>query len=246
MRIIKLDAIASTNSYVKEHRTKEFLDKEVVVVTTNQTSGRGQRDTFWESEAGKNLTFSVFKVFGALEVSHHFYLNMAISLAITDVLNSLQIPNVSIKWPNDILAGNRKICGLLIENTIQLSYIQHSVIGVGLNVNQEKFDKAPQATTMFLETNTTYDLDVLLQRLLKAIQTRIYALEYRRFSDLKEDYLNLLYGKQSWLWFEDARHIIFEAKVLDVKKDGHLLLLKKNGDQHMYAFKEIKWRLDRI
>ncbi|MCV6631470.1 MAG: biotin--[acetyl-CoA-carboxylase] ligase [Flavobacteriaceae bacterium] len=246
MDIIKLDAIDSTNTYLKSLQESEGLDRDVVVWAHRQTAGRGQRGSTWVSDAGKNLTFSVLKVFGGLKVIDYFYLNMIVALAVCDVLASKEVQNVSIKWPNDILAGNRKICGILVENTIQSPFIQSSVIGIGLNVNQDVFEGLKGVSSLYLETGKNFDLEDLLQELLSQLHRRMYGIYYHRFLDIKEDYLSLLYGLGKSLHFEDKDGSYFEARVADVKKDGRLCLVLQSGAHRYVDFKEIKWLLDSL
>ena len=136
MKIIKLDAIDSTNTYLRQLSSEEKLDDFTVVTAASQTAGKGQMGTKWASEKGKNLTFSVFKKVSCLENDEQFYISMATSLAIYNALKGFQIPKLAIKWPNDILSENQKICGILIENVIQNSKMTAAIIGIGLNVNQ--------------------------------------------------------------------------------------------------------------
>ena len=139
MHIIKLNAIDSTNSYLKNMVEINNLENYTVVTAESQNAGRGQLGTVWESEYGKNLTFSMLVRVKGFKIEDQFYLSMAISLG---VLNALK-PNVNnllyVKWPNDILAEKDKLCGILIENVLSGSNIKHSIIGVGLNVNQDQF-----------------------------------------------------------------------------------------------------------
>ena len=141
MNIIKLNAIDSTNSYLKNNAIKNNFESFTVVVAEKQTDGRGQLGTVWESDQGKNLTFSVLIKFLDFKITQQFYLSMAVSLGVLRVLKSQFIYNFHIKWPNDILAENNKVAGILIENSIVGSFIKNSVIGIGLNVNQTNFTK---------------------------------------------------------------------------------------------------------
>ena len=139
MKIIKLSAIDSTNSFLKEMASGSVVENFTVVVTENQVKGRGQQGSTWESETGKNLIFSVFVAFNSLNISDKKYLNYAVSLAVFEVLQKENIPRIAIKWPNDILSAKLKICGILIENIVKSNKLQGSVIGFGLNVNQKYF-----------------------------------------------------------------------------------------------------------
>ena len=142
MRIIKINATNSTNSFLKELAQSSSLDELTVAVTNKQTSGRGQMNNSWVSEPYKNLTFSLFTPLKKIKIEHQAYLNFAVSLAIYDTLLEYDVPKLYIKWPNDIMSDNKKICGILIENTFFDFRIKNTIVGIGLNVNQEKFDES--------------------------------------------------------------------------------------------------------
>ncbi|TFG78733.1 MAG: biotin--[acetyl-CoA-carboxylase] ligase, partial [Flavobacteriales bacterium] len=148
MRIVKLNAIDSTNCYLKGLMQTEALEDFTVVVANQQNSGRGQMGSKWTSEPGKNLIMSVLKIFNDLPAEQQFSLNVCVSLAVFDTLKSLEIPKLSIKWPNDILSGNLKIGGILIENSLLGTQIRSAIIGLGLNVNQTDFVDLPNASSL--------------------------------------------------------------------------------------------------
>ena len=150
MRIIKLNAIDSTNSFLRQLSNEELVEDFTVVVTEHQTNGRGQMGTQWESQNGKNLMFSVFKHVSGLDVVSHFYLSMTVSIAVFEALKTFQIKGLKIKWPNDILSEQQKLCGVLIENVIKQNQLQSSIIGIGINVNQTIFNDLPNASSMQL------------------------------------------------------------------------------------------------
>ena len=143
MKIIKLDAIDSTNSYLKRLLTKGKLDDLTVVVSKHQTKGKGRNENIWENEASLNLAFSIYKKFKKLHVDDKFMLNVISSLSVFQLLKENNLNKMKIKWPNDIMTVNGKISGILIENSVKGKLINESVIGVGINVNQKKFDALP-------------------------------------------------------------------------------------------------------
>ena len=143
MHIIKLNAIDSTNSYLRQLCTKNKLEDYTIVTAKTQTKGRGQMGTFWHVQEGKNLTCSVFKRFDKFPVDHSFYISIVTSLAIVRALHRFNVPKLRVKWPNDILSEEKKICGILIENIVKQSQLEASVIGIGLNVNQSEFQNLP-------------------------------------------------------------------------------------------------------
>ncbi|MGI9548205.1 MAG: biotin--[acetyl-CoA-carboxylase] ligase, partial [Flavobacteriaceae bacterium] len=133
MHLIKLDATGSTNLHLKKLWQDGSPIDWTVVWTANQHSGRGQQGSIWHSEAGKNLTFSVLKYFKNFDIRHQFRLNMAVSLAVFEALQQMDVPQIRVKWPNDILSGTEKISGILIENIVKAKERKATVIGIGLN-----------------------------------------------------------------------------------------------------------------
>ena len=120
MRIIKLDAIDSTNTFLKAISSADVLEDYTVIVAKQQTNGRGQMGNKWESDSGLNLTFSVFKRIKGLTFSNQFYLSIVVALALYKTLKSFNVPRLYVKWPNDILSANKKIAGILIENVVKI------------------------------------------------------------------------------------------------------------------------------
>ncbi|MFO7746092.1 MAG: biotin--[acetyl-CoA-carboxylase] ligase, partial [Psychroflexus sp.] len=166
MKVVKVDATSSTNSFLKEFVKTHSQKQLYCVVARHQVEGRGQRGTAWSSEPGKNLTFSVYLPGLKSIYKDTFKLSALVALAIKKVLNTYDIPKLSIKWPNDILSRQFKIGGILIENMITQNKEGASVIGVGLNVNQDQFSNLPKASSMKIMSNRVFDLDVLLSDLL--------------------------------------------------------------------------------
>ena len=171
MRIIKLNAIDSTNLFLRSLCLDTHVEDFTVVVAKHQTKGRGQMGTVWSSQDAKNLTFSVFKRFDNLKLDQQFVISMVSSLAVINTLKKLNLPKLSVKWPNDILSANKKICGILIENVIKQNNVAATVVGIGLNVNQVNFSNLPQASSLLNVTGIPYDLDELLQSILKELET---------------------------------------------------------------------------
>ena len=164
--ILKLNAINSTNSYLKEWSKKNRHVKSKAVVAYKQTKGRGQRQSKWVSEPDKNLTFSLLYKLDTFALVNQFFLNCAISVGIYKTLYPIIGNTLTIKWPNDIMAGTHKIGGILIENTVRTGFIKKTIIGIGLNVNQTEFNKLPHASSLKLINNKIYDLDSLLKELI--------------------------------------------------------------------------------
>lgn len=190
-KIIKLNAIPSTNDYLKKrYKSGKTFDGDLIW-TKNQTSGRGQRNNKWISEPNKGLTFSIYKQFNDL-LFNPFRLNAIICLAIINALEKLNIPELSIKWPNDILSENKKIGGILIENFFKKSKIDASIIGVGINLNQEKFQKLPKATSLKIVTGQEWSSQIILDTILPSLE------EFLFIFDLKDPSVFDQYQKILW------------------------------------------------
>ena len=205
----------------------------MVVWAEYQTAGRGCGTNQWESERGKNLTFSILIHPKDLPATQQFHISMAISLAICEALEQY-IGDVSIKWPNDIYWRNGKIGGILIENTLKGSIIMESIIGVGLNVNQRIFkSNAPNPVSMWQICEHETDREALLKEILEAFERTLG-------SKIREQYLSKLYRCKGYHPYADKEGA-FMAEIVTVEDDGHLMLHDDNGKERRYAFKEVQF-----
>ncbi len=240
MKIIKLDTVVSTNSFLKDLSVSAALENFTVVVTQKQTKGRGQQKNEWLSEPHKNLTFSVFTSLKDVKIIHKKYLNFAISLAIYRVLFDKNTPKISIKWPNDLMAANKKICGILIENTFFGDQIKSTIIGIGLNVNQEKFPVSLRnVTSLKLATLKETDLNVLLHEILAELQSNLKLLESKDFHLLEEQYLNVLYKKNIPTMFKTSKDEIFMGIISGISDQGNLQIQLEDDSIKEFGIKEV-------
>lgn len=239
MRIIKLHTIDSTNDYLKQLAAQEELENFTTVTANFQTNGKGQRGSVWESESGDNLMFSVFLDTSFLAVNQHFYLNTITSLAITKVLKTQVIRHVKIKWPNDILSDNLKICGILIENNFKGTVIKHAVIGVGINVNQLSFDNLPSATSLKKLTGAHYNLDELLYEILLALKFYYQKLQAGQLEELKTLYKSDLFRKNKPSTFKNIEGELFVGYIKDVTEEGKIQILLEDEVIGEYDLKEV-------
>lgn len=230
--IIHIDETDSTNRWLREHPSEH----DVVVWTDFQTAGRGCGTNRWESERGKNLLFSVLiHPSGMLPANRQFHISMAVSLAICEALEQ-RIGDISIKWPNDIYWRGGKICGILIENALQGSYIKDSIIGVGLNVNQREFHSdAPNPVSLWQITEQDTDREELLHDILRCLAKNLD-------QEVRSRYMAKLYRRKGYHPYVDQNGA-FMAEIMDVEDDGHLLLYDDSGQQRRYAFKEVQFVL---
>ena len=239
MYIIKLNAIDSTNSYLKAMASVNLPKDFTVVVADHQTQGRGQMGTTWQTEDGKNLTASVFKAFGFVDVEKQFYISMAVALSICKALEIFKISQLSIKWPNDILSANKKICGTLIENVIKENQLKGSIIGFGLNVNQKYFDNLPKASSMSLLTGVVYNKDEVLSQILKQLQYYFAILESKDYEKLKVDYESLLFRKDKPSTFKNEDGTTFSGIIKGITETGKLNVWTEDGVIKTFDLKQV-------
>lgn len=245
LTIEKLEETASTNSYLaqlcKEGKAQEFH----TVITDNQTAGRGQRGNSWESESGKNLTFSMVLYPTALEAKNQFYLSMTIAASVIHTLGSYT-NGFSIKWPNDIYWKDRKIGGILIENELEGPYLSQCIVGIGLNVNQETFhSSAPNPVSLIQILGVAIDRHELLNKLLSDIMGGYIFLENeyeQAVASIGQVYRKFLYRKEGLHPYRDAQGE-FMAEFHQVEPSGHLILKDESGTFRRYAFKEVEFIL---
>lgn len=240
MKRIKLSATESTNSYLKELMYSGSAVDFTVVTTVEQTKGRGQLHSNWESEPGKNLTFSVLKLHQRLGVENHFLISICVSLALFQVLSSLGVPRLSVKWPNDILSGTSKICGILIENTIGGQEIRTSIIGIGLNVNQISFLNQPKASSLKLILNIEFQLEELLDLVLEELRISLSHLQKPDWSLMLENYESQLFKKDVPATFQEPNGPLFTGIIQGITKDGKLRILLDDDKIMEYGLKEVK------
>lgn len=240
MNIIKLDAIDSTNTYLRQLSTEENLDDFTIVMTASQTAGKGQMGTEWKTEKGKNLTFSVFKKISCLENDEGFYTSMATSLAIYNALKYFQIPKLAIKWPNDILSENQKISGILIENVIQNSKMTAAIIGIGINVNQTNFDVGLNASSLKNSVGIHFDLDEVMFQIVEQLKKYSYLITERAFDTLKEEYESLLFRIDKPSTFRTPNGELFMGFIQGIAEDGKLNVMLEDEVVVAFDLKEIK------
>ncbi len=242
MKIVKLDAINSTNSFLKEKIKMEKIENWTIISTDFQTNGRGQMHTEWFSEKFKNLLFSILIKFDKLEVSKQFYLNYAISLGIYRALYKYNISNLTVKWPNDIMAVKKKLGGVLIENTLQKDKIIYTVVGIGININQEIFPEyLPNATSMRNLFNSYFDKDQILVEIVNSIKTYIELLEKEDYQTLKIEYERVLFQKGVPQMFVDKLQNRFQGMILGVSDEGKLKVKMEDETIIEFGFKEIEF-----
>jgi len=236
MSIIKLSATDSTNSYLKELSLEQTLDDFTVVSTELQLKGRGQMGSKWVSDKGKNLTISILKKLENFDVQNQFNLNCIVSLAIYDVLLEIKAPNLYVKWPNDILSVDKKICGILIENILKGRFIQAAIIGIGLNVNQTNFGTLEKVSSLGLLLEQKLEP----HNLIEPIRSRLKFYFSISSQELREKYHKILFRKDIPSTFMNTKNEKFMGIIMGVDTEGKLIVEHKDGLQKKYGLKEIK------
>lgn len=258
-KILQIATTDSTNKLLQEKLSAgEEIPDGYVISAAYQTAGRGQQGNSWESEAGSNLLFSMLLKGLTLPIDKQFAISELVTLAIVNVLNShlrKADTEATIKWPNDIYWQNKKLAGILIENSLMGGHIASSIVGVGLNVNQTTFtSNAPNPVSLKEITGSSWDCAVLLEEIIDEIGHLRPMLNH--LSELKTAYMMHLYRRNEWhMWKENtcssepinilqgAQEGMFEAQVMDVEDNGLLVLQDREGQLRKYHFKEIKYVL---
>lgn len=236
--VIRLSETLSTNSHLRSLLKEKKLPEGSLVITSFQTAGRGQAGNSWESESGKNLTFSMVIYPEVIAAKEQFLISQITALSVKKTLSEYT-DSIRVKWPNDIYWKDRKICGMLIENDLAGYTIYCSICGIGININQrEFFSDAPNPVSLSQITGLEYNLDEILDR----FRHHFYRLYIELLQGQKEfirlQYRDALYRGDGYYTYQDANGV-FEAEIDDIEPTGHLILKLKNGERRRYAFKEV-------
>tara|TARA_B110000977_G_scaffold36038_2_gene48208 strand:- start:7414 stop:8268 length:855 start_codon:yes stop_codon:yes gene_type:complete len=239
-KVIELKSVDSTNNYLSKYINETNVLNGSVILAHNQTKGRGQRENHWESEAGKNLTFSIYLKTNFIFVHNNFLLSMAVCNALHELV-SQQCKNTQIKWPNDLFVSGKKIAGILIENTLKGASLNYSIIGIGLNVNQGNFIENNNATSIFLESNNKVDISTLLNQFYKLLEVQIRRLELNKLEEIKVYYFSKLIGYKielDYLIVKENRQV--KGEIIEVKNNGFLVMKINQEEIREFEMKEIK------
>ena len=241
MHFIKLDAIGSTNDFLKDLAKQHAIENFTIVTAESQTSGRGQRGAVWQSEPGKNLTMSLFLRFYDREAEQLFVLNVITGLVIAQVLKDLQIPAITLKWPNDIMSGNKKVGGILIENNVKTATNFESVIGIGLNVNQVDFEGLPSAGSLYTQTLREHDKDQIAVQIAEALKSRVASMQ-ENANQIWEEYNANLFRKGQPTVFEDQSGNQFMGIISTASRDGRIGILLEDDSVKFFGIKDVTMR----
>lgn len=239
--VIHLPSVDSTNLFAIDLLANSKPAEGTVVSTDEQTRGRGQSGSSWQSEAGKNAALSVILYPTFLHPREQFYLSQIVSLAIWDALHDFLGDKVRIKWPNDIYVNDKKICGILIQNSISSHKILSSIIGIGLNINQQKFSKdLPNPTSLIIETGEEYPILDVLQVLYKKLNQYYLQLQTKNFALINTAYMERLYRFGEIANFQDQQGLHFSGAIEGTSSTGKLKINTSDGVK-LFSLKEVKY-----
>ncbi|MGB5322086.1 biotin--[acetyl-CoA-carboxylase] ligase [Lutimonas sp.] len=242
MYLFKLDATDSTNSYLRQLSKNKELGKWTVVTADYQTQGRGQKGAVWHSDKGKNLICSILLKLDDFDAADQFMLNCAVSVGIHHYLKRYNLPKLRIKWPNDIMSVSKKLGGILIENTLISNKINQCIIGIGININQDKFpNDLPMAVSIKQLTQNNTPRDIFLQDLLNSIQNTFELIFENKYEELWSRYESSLYRKDKAHMFENSKGDQFMGIIRGVTKQGALLIEKEDTSIDAFNFKEVSY-----
>lgn len=236
--IVKLKEVSSTNMVLQELTNSLSLPEGTVILSDFQTTGKGLSTNIWESETGKNLTFSLLLKPKDLLAKDQFIISMAVSNSLIDMLEAFSI-KAEIKWPNDILIHLHKVAGILIENSITGKTIDQSIIGIGLNINQKQFPEYEfPASSLRLETNREYNIIHIFTALLNHLEHWINAIYASQYNQVRDYYLQYLFQKNSFHTYL-TNHKKFTGKITGINEYGQLEITDQKGKVRYFNFKEI-------
>lgn len=237
---IILTKVDSSNNYAIKLINSGKAVSGTVVLALCQESGRGRGGNTWESAPGMNLLTSIIIFPGFLTAEKQFYLSKITSLALVDLL-SKETCGISIKWPNDIYVGEEKIGGILIENMIRGNYLESSVTGIGLNLNQTDFSPAlPNPVSLKLITGKDYKIESVMDSLRKKFFFWYEKLHIGKLKEIDALYYERIFRRNIWSFFKKGDEII-EGRIIGIGELGQLVIEERSGDLSEYMFKEIEF-----
>tara|TARA_B110000495_G_C23023243_1_gene607443 strand:+ start:1654 stop:2400 length:747 start_codon:yes stop_codon:yes gene_type:complete len=240
-KILRINSCESTNTFAKELLSKSEPIEGTVIITDKQTKGRGQFGNSWQSENNKNLTFSIILKPKFLIPSHQFYLSKISAITSVLSLNECTNKQFSIKWPNDIYFNDKKIGGILIENSITTNRIIDSIIGIGININQTFSEDLMIATSLSEILNKPQKIEPILIKFLNTFEKLFIMLQNNKLEEINSLYHSLLLGINQKRKFIDTKlNLEISAILKGVNSIGQLHLYSNENDL-FYNLKELKW-----
>lgn len=236
---IRIEETESTNTYLKNLVREERPEEGSLVIADFQSGGRGQMGNSWFSTKGDNLLFSLLIYPKTVKANEQFIISRIASLAIKNTLDQFT-DDIRIKWPNDIYWQDKKIAGILIENDLQGDRIDNSIIGIGINVNQQMFPfELPNPVSLRQITGAQHDKGQILDIFMREFFLLYREMQNGAITGIEDEYMLDLYRVNDYYWFEDANGR-FQAKIDNVLPSGHLILRTLDTEkERKYAFKEV-------
>ncbi|WP_255075717.1 biotin--[acetyl-CoA-carboxylase] ligase [Lacihabitans sp. CCS-44] len=240
--LVFLPSCHSTNDIASEIiQNKEFIDG-TVIIADHQTAGKGQRGNVWESTPGENLLMSIILKTSFIKIEHQFNLSISVAVSVFEALNSFGVSNLSIKWPNDIYLNQKKIGGILIENSILGQKMGNSIIGIGLNIHQTKFEN-PRASSLVLEfPQMVFNRDAIAEKICEFLEQNLDVLKEGQTNEIQKKYFDNLFAKNEKRLFRTSEGIV-EGKITGVTENGLLKIISQNTEKY-YNIKEIEYLFD--
>ncbi|MDD2298734.1 MAG: biotin--[acetyl-CoA-carboxylase] ligase [Fermentimonas sp.] len=239
--VIRLKEVDSTNNYLKSLVRDQRPEEGSMIIADFQLGGRGQMGNGWYSEKGKNLLFSLLIYPDGVPANEQFIISRIASLAVKNTLDQFT-DDIRIKWPNDIYWKDKKIAGMLIENDIQGKNIENSVIGIGININQDEFpEELPNPVSLKQIVGSEQDRDYILDTFIREFFLLYRELQNGDVRVIEDEYMLDLYRINDYYWFEDENGR-FKAMIKAVQPSGYLVLKAlESGEERVYAFKEVSF-----
>jgi BirA family biotin operon repressor/biotin-[acetyl-CoA-carboxylase] ligase len=237
--IILLDEVESTNNYASQ-LVSDRVENGTVVLARFQNRGRGQAGNGWESESGKNLLMSMVLYPEFLDASRQFLISKIVSLALFDLLKD-EVETLSVKWPNDLYIGSRKLAGILIEHAVKGIKLESTIVGIGLNLNQEHFESdAPNPVSLKQITGQDYLIVEIAKQFLVHFRRWYDVLQSGSYTSIDEAYFSVLFGKEEWRRYRDENGI-FEGRITGVGEFGQLIIEDRSAHAVDYMFKSVEF-----
>jgi BirA family biotin operon repressor/biotin-[acetyl-CoA-carboxylase] ligase len=237
--IIELDIIDSTNNYAMRLIDADTAQPGLTITANRQTQGKGQRGKKWEDTGGQSLLMSIIAT-PIVGIEQQFTFNAGIAVAIADVLLSLyENWDVRIKWPNDIIINDKKAGGLLIENVIRGSEWTYAVIGLGLNILQDRFPpELPYAGSLKTQSGKVFQISNVFNALRGQILNAVY--DQADPSELLDKYNSYLYRKDELQTFSNGEKE-WKGRIIAVTRQGQLMVKLENDEAATYTHGTVNW-----
>lgn len=233
------DSLASTNEFATQLLRKQNVREGTLITTKHQFQGKGQAGNSWSSNPNENIAMSVLLRPSFLKPINQFYLNILAALAVRKALIQFVNLPIDVKWANDILIDRKKVCGILIQNTLSGEQITNTIVGIGVNINQTSFEAhLTKATSLALETEANYDIKLVIEAICQQLEHYYAILKAEQFELLRQRYFEHLYQFEEWAWYKRPTGTPFKGKIVDLSPIGALMVARESGVE-TFGLKEI-------